>query len=62
LGFIAGTTSFCQTIGVGKLLFVVFLKRKNWNAAFCDPITGQVSTHPFWEFMHCNSTSQHRTM
>jgi hypothetical protein len=38
-------------IGAVKLPFLAFFKRKEWNAASCDAMTGQVSGQPFWEFM-----------
>ena len=40
-----------QSVGVEKLPFVAFFKRKDWNAAFCDQITGQTMGQTFWEFM-----------
>ena len=49
--FVEHVFSKWQSIGVEKLPFLAFFKRKDWNAAFCDLITGQVAGHPFWEFM-----------
>ena len=41
-----------QSIGVEKLPFVAFFKRKDWNPAFCTTVTGgQNSGETFWEFM-----------
>ena len=50
-GFVEHVFAKWQSVGVEKLPFVAFFKRKDWNAAFCDLITGQVAGHPFWEFM-----------
>ena len=40
-----------QSIGVEKLPFVAFFKRKEWNTDFCDLVTGQTMGQTFWEFM-----------
>ena len=40
-----------QSIGVDKISFLSFFKRKNWNTASCGTLTGQTSPNPFWEFM-----------
>lgn len=40
-----------QSIGADTLPFLAFFKRKDWNTAFCDTLTGQLSPNPFWEFM-----------
>lgn len=40
-----------QSIGASQLPYLAFFKQKNWNSDFCGTITGQVSPHPFWEFM-----------
>ena len=41
-----------MTHGIRTALpFLAFFKRKDWNSAFCNTVTGQVSPHPFFEFM-----------
>jgi hypothetical protein len=49
--FITNTFSSWRQHGSGRIPFVSFFKRRDWDAAQCMALTGQSSPQPFFEFM-----------
>ena len=39
------------SVGAIQIPYIAFFKQKDWNPAFCETITGQVSPQAFYEFM-----------
>jgi glycosyl hydrolase family 42 (putative beta-galactosidase) len=49
--FVAGTFAAWRQHGSDKIPFLSFFKRRDWTAAECANLSGQVSPQPFFEFL-----------
>ena len=49
--FITNTFSLWKQYGSGRIPFISFFKRREWNSAYCATLSGQSSGQPFYEFL-----------
>ncbi len=49
--FITNTFTYWKQYGSGRIPFISFFKRRDWDAVQCAALTGQTPGNPFYEFM-----------
>ena len=49
--FITSTFSQWKEYGSGRIPFISFFKRRDWDPAYCATLSGQAAGQPFYEFL-----------